>query len=84
MERRKYGALSIISIFNTVNNLGILYKDHGKLAEAKQINQRALNGYQKLRRPNHPSTIRIRYNSTKHDHETFLASRVSSDCFKVS
>ena len=32
------------STLDTVNNLGILYRDQGKLAEAEQMYQRALAG----------------------------------------
>ena len=33
-----------ISVLNNVNNAGLLYADQGKLAEAKKISQRMLNG----------------------------------------
>jgi tetratricopeptide (TPR) repeat protein len=32
---------------HTVNNLGILYADQGKLVEAEQMYERALRGYEK-------------------------------------
>jgi tetratricopeptide (TPR) repeat protein len=32
---------------NTVNSLGNLYKDQGKLAEAEKMYERALEGYEK-------------------------------------
>ena len=35
------------STLNTVNNLGNLYKDQGKMAEAEAIYMRALKGYEK-------------------------------------
>ena len=35
------------STLDTVNNLGILYVDQGKLVEAEQMYQRALQGYEK-------------------------------------
>jgi tetratricopeptide (TPR) repeat protein len=34
------------STLATVNNLGILYKDQGKLGEAEQMYQRPLRGYE--------------------------------------
>ena len=34
-------------MLNTVNNLGLLYADQGKLVEAEQMYQRALRGYEK-------------------------------------
>ena len=34
------------STLQTVNNLGILYKNQGKLAEAEQMYERALRGYE--------------------------------------
>jgi tetratricopeptide (TPR) repeat protein len=34
------------STLDTVNNLGILYKDQGKLGEAEQMYERALRGYE--------------------------------------
>jgi tetratricopeptide (TPR) repeat protein len=42
---------------NTVNNLGILYWDQGKLAEAEQMYVRALTRYEKALGPDHPSTL---------------------------
>ena len=38
------------STLATVNNLRLLYKDQGKLAEAERMYQRALVGYEKLLR----------------------------------
>ena len=35
------------STLTTVNNLGLLYADQGKLAKAEQMYQRALHGYEK-------------------------------------
>jgi tetratricopeptide (TPR) repeat protein len=35
------------STLGTVNNLGLLYADQGKLVEAEQMFQRALQGYEK-------------------------------------
>ena len=38
-------------------NLGNLYADQGKLAEAEQMYQRALQGYEKAWGPEHTSTL---------------------------
>jgi tetratricopeptide (TPR) repeat protein len=45
------------STLMTVNNLGILYSDQGKLAEAEQMYGRALAGYEKALGPEHTSTL---------------------------
>jgi tetratricopeptide (TPR) repeat protein len=44
------------STLDTVNNLGLLYADQGKLAEA-EMHQRALQGYEKAWGPEHTSTL---------------------------
>jgi hypothetical protein len=41
----------------TVNNLGNLYGDQGKLAEAEQMYVRALTGKEKGLGPDHTSTL---------------------------
>ena len=41
----------------TVNNLGMLYRDQGKLAEAEQVYVRALAGYEKALGPDHTSIL---------------------------
>jgi tetratricopeptide (TPR) repeat protein len=46
-----------MSTLDTVNNLGILYKNQGKLAEAEAIYIRALEGYEKALGPDHTSTL---------------------------
>jgi tetratricopeptide (TPR) repeat protein len=38
------------STLETVHNLGTLYRDQGKLAEAEQMYQRALAGYENVTR----------------------------------
>jgi tetratricopeptide (TPR) repeat protein len=43
----------------TVNNLGTLYSNQGKLAEAEQMYKRALAGYEKALGLEHKSTIRL-------------------------
>ena len=43
--REKSLGLEHISTLDTVNTLGILYADQGKLAEAEKVYQRALNGF---------------------------------------
>lgn len=40
------------------HDLGDLYADQGKLAEAEKMYQRALDGYEKALGPDHPSTLR--------------------------
>jgi len=42
---------------NTVNNLGLLYKDQGKLKEAEEMLLRALIAYEKALGPDHISTL---------------------------
>jgi tetratricopeptide (TPR) repeat protein len=46
-----------ISTLNTVNNLGNLYYNQGKLAEAENIYVRALEGYKKVLGAEHTSTL---------------------------
>jgi tetratricopeptide (TPR) repeat protein len=46
-----------ISTLATVNNLGGLYRNQGKLAEAEQMYVRALAEYEKALGPNHISTL---------------------------
>lgn len=41
------------STLQTVNNLGVLNHDQGKLAKAEQIHHRALAGYEKSLRAKH-------------------------------
>ena len=45
------------STLRTVNNLGNLYRDQGKLAEAEQMYARALAGTEKALGPDHTSTL---------------------------
>ncbi|KIX05938.1 uncharacterized protein Z518_03912 [Rhinocladiella mackenziei CBS 650.93] len=45
------------STLSTVNNLGNLYRDRGKLDEAEKMYQRALAGYEKALGADHPSTL---------------------------
>jgi hypothetical protein len=51
-----------ISTLETVNNLGTLYRDQGKLAEAEQMYQRALLGLQNSLGSEHPSTMIVMNN----------------------
>jgi len=44
----KAWGLEHTSTLDTVNNLGNLYADQGKLVEAEQMYQRALQGYEKV------------------------------------
>ena len=50
--------LSIPRPLDTVNNLGLLYSDQGKLREAEDMFVRALAGYEKALGPEHTSTLR--------------------------
>ena len=43
----------------TVNNLGNLYSDQGRLKEAEAMYRRALEGYEKALGPDHTSTLVI-------------------------
>ena len=45
------------STLSTTNNLGILYKDQGKLAEAEEMYQRALSEYEKVWGLDHIPTL---------------------------
>ncbi|CAG8982040.1 hypothetical protein HYALB_00013901 [Hymenoscyphus albidus] len=45
------------STLDTVNNLGTLYSNQGKLVEAEQMYQRALQGKEKALGPDHTSTL---------------------------
>jgi tetratricopeptide (TPR) repeat protein len=45
------------STLNTVNNLGSLYADQGKLGEAERMYQRALAGKEQALGPDHSSTL---------------------------
>ena len=44
------------------NNLGLLYRGQGKLAEAEQMYQRALMGFRKSLGSEHPSTVIVMSN----------------------
>jgi tetratricopeptide (TPR) repeat protein len=50
------------STLHTVNNLGNLYADQGKMAEAEAMYMRALRGYEKSMGINHPRTKLIARN----------------------
>ena len=41
----------------TVNNLGALYSDQGRLKDAEMMYERALAGYEKAMGPEHTSTL---------------------------
>jgi len=45
------------STLSTVNNLGSLYDDQGKLKEAEEMYQRALEGKEKALGSDHTSTL---------------------------
>ena len=55
------------STLDTVNNLGVLYRDQGKLAQAEQMYRRALMGFQKSLGLEHPSTVLVMNNMKKLD-----------------
>ena len=44
------------STLDTVNNLGVLYTDQGKMAEAEAMCLRALQGYENAVGADHPKT----------------------------
>jgi tetratricopeptide (TPR) repeat protein len=46
------------STLNTVNNLGDLYRNQGRLEDAETMYKRALAGYEKTRGPEHTSTLK--------------------------
>ncbi len=45
------------SKLDTVNNLGLLYANQGQLAEAEQMYQQALQGFEKALRAEHTLTL---------------------------
>src|SRR5436305_12228352 len=51
------------STLHTVNNLGNLYADQGKLAEAEKMYTRALQGYEEALGLNHTSTHHTAHNT---------------------
>ena len=50
------------STLDTVYNLGVLYKDQGRLEEAEAMYQQALAGYEKALGSDHKSTLKTVYN----------------------
>jgi tetratricopeptide (TPR) repeat protein len=50
------------STLNPVNNLGLLYADQGRFADAERMYNRALGGYEKALGPDHSSTLNTVYN----------------------
>jgi tetratricopeptide (TPR) repeat protein len=48
------------STLETVNNLGVLYKDQGKVDKAEQMYERALEGYEKRFGFDHPRCCSLR------------------------
>ncbi len=53
------------STLDTVNNLGLLYADQGKLEEAEQMYDRALARKEEALGPKHPAALKIRSNLSK-------------------
>jgi tetratricopeptide (TPR) repeat protein len=51
------GQADNVSMSDSMHNLGILYYDQGKLAEAEKMYQRALQGYEKALGAEHTSTL---------------------------
>jgi tetratricopeptide (TPR) repeat protein len=49
-------------MLKTINNLATLYAGQGKLAQAEQMYQQALQGYEKAWGPKHTSTLDTVYN----------------------
>ncbi|OQD62219.1 hypothetical protein PENPOL_c013G09674 [Penicillium polonicum] len=45
------------STLDTVHDLGLLYKNQGKLKQAEEMYLRALTGYEKALGPDHTSTL---------------------------
>jgi hypothetical protein len=46
-----------ISTLKTVNNLGVLYDNQGKLAEAEEMYVRVLTGFEQSVEPDHTLTL---------------------------
>ena len=59
VEYEKAWGAKHTSIFNIVNNLGILYSDQNKIKEAKKIYLRILIGYEKAWGAEYTSILRI-------------------------
>jgi hypothetical protein len=55
-SQRIFSCRSCRRVLNTVGNLGILYKNQGKLGEAEKMYERALQGYEKALGSEHTST----------------------------
>jgi tetratricopeptide (TPR) repeat protein len=71
------------SRLDTVNNLGLLYAYQGKLVEAEQMYQRALQGKEKAWSPEYPSTLRsVNYLGTIYKSQGRLSS--SSGRYKAT
>ena len=50
------------STLNTVNNLGVLYSNQGKMAEAEAMYMRALEGFKKIFDTDHPRVLLVKSN----------------------
>ena len=50
------------STLNTVNNLGVLYSNQGKMAEAEAMYVRALEGFKKIFDADHPRVLLVKSN----------------------
>ncbi|OAG12932.1 TPR-like protein [Paraphaeosphaeria sporulosa] len=71
------------STLNTVNNLGTLYADLGRLDEAGKMYQRALQGYEKAWGPEHTSTLDTVHNLERLDEAEKMFQRALQGYEKV-
>ena len=62
VEKEKAQGPKYILTLNTVNNLGVLYSDQGKIKEAEDIYLQALVGYEKAWGPEYNQALDTRYN----------------------
>ena len=58
----KTGGAEYISTLDTVNNLGLLYSDQGKMTEAEEMYMRALEGFKKIYNADHPRVLSVTSN----------------------
>jgi Tetratricopeptide repeat len=56
-KEKAWGAEHTLTL-DTVNHLGNLYTEHGKMVEAEKVYMRALQGVKKAWEPEHTSTLR--------------------------
>ncbi len=72
------------STLSTVNNLGALYVDQGRLEEAEAMYQRALSGFQAALGPSHPKFELVLSNihSLQHGRGTYTVPPSNHYCSK--